>query len=428
VSDQRRRSDLVSDQTSESDLVSDQTSENEPYLEGVRVLDFTQYLAGPACTRLLTEMGADVIKVEMTPYGDPQRSGVPRKNKRSGGFVQQNRGKRSLAVDLSRPEGVAVVKELIPHVDVVVENYSTGVMERRGMGYDELSAINPRLIMASISGFGQTGPLTHKPAFDFIAQAYSGLMHMTGDPEGPPTFTGIALGDNNAGFHAFAGLGYALYRRDRTGKGTHIDISMVEALFHMQETAVHSASMDPSYEAVRGGRHYGPLSPAGVFQGPEGWIVILCTQMQIGGLWEAMERPEFAEDPRFADPLPRIENREALTAEIEDWMQSHATDVDVLAKLEASRVPCAPVLDPTDAVNHPFFTERRAVREVDDPLTGPIIVPGFPIKFADAPPEPDLVTHALGQDNEDVLRDILGYDDDRIAALAADGLIATKEH
>lgn len=399
-----------------------------PYLDGVTVLDFSQYLAGPSCTRLLAEMGADVIKVELPPYGDPQRSGMPRKNKRAGGFIQQNRGKRSICVDLSRAEGIALIKELVPHVDVVVENYSAGVMDRRGLGYDGLSAINPRVIMASISGFGQTGPLTHKTAFDFIAQAYSGLMHMTGDPDGPPTFTGIALGDNNAGFHAFAGLGYALYRRDRTGRGCHIDISMVEALFHMQETAVHAASMEPDYEARRAGRHYGPLSPAGVFKSPEGWIVILCTQNQIAGLWEAMERPDYAQDPRFAKPLARIEYRDALTAEIEEWMQSFASDAEVLARLEDCRVPCGPVLNPAEAADHPFFIERRAVRTVSDPLVGDLTIPGFPIKFSDAPAEADLATHALGQDNADVLRDVLGYDEARIQALAAEGVIASKEH
>ena len=401
---------------------------NDPYLEGVTVLDFSQYLAGPSCTRLLAELGADVIKVEIPPHGDPQRGGVPRRNKRSGGFIQQNRGKRSICVDVTRPEGVQLIKELVPHVDVVVENYSAGVMDRRGLGYEALSAINPRLIMASISGFGQTGPLAHKTAFDFIAQAYSGLMHMTGEADGPPTFTGIALGDNNAGFHAFAGLGYALYRRDRTGRGSHLDISMVEALFHMQETAVMASSIDPDYVAQREGRHYGPLSPAGVFKGPEGWIVVLCTQGQIAGLWEAMERPDLGDDPRFANPMPRVENREALTAEIEEWMQSFPSDADVLAALEACRVPCGPVLDPSQAVDHPFFVERRAVREVDDPLTGPITVPGFPIKFSDAAPEPDLVTHALGEDNEAVLGEILGYDAERIAALADDGVIASKPH
>ncbi|MGF1596043.1 MAG: CaiB/BaiF CoA transferase family protein [Acidimicrobiales bacterium] len=400
----------------------------EPYLEGVTVLDFTQYLAGPACTKMLAELGADVIKVEMPPHGDPQRGGMPRRNKRAGGYVQQNRGKRSIGVDLTRPEGIALIKELVPHVDVVVENYSAGVMARRGLGYDDLSAINPRLIMASISGFGQTGPLVHKTAFDYIAQAYSGIMHLNGEADGPPLPTGIALGDNNAGFHAFAGLGYALYRRDRTGRGCHIDVSMVEALFHMQETAVHAASMDPDYVARREGRHYATLSPAGVFKGPEGWIVILCTQGQIAALWEAMERPDFATDPRFADPLPRLEHRAALTAEIEEWMQSLPTDIAVLERLEACRVPCAPVLDPTDAVNHPFFVERGAVRQVDDPILGTITVPGFPIKFSDAPPELPLMTRALGADNEVVLRDLLGYDDDRIAALAAEGIIAAKEH
>jgi CoA:oxalate CoA-transferase len=230
----------------------------EPYLAGVTVLDFTQYLAGPSCTKWLAEMGADVIKVEMAPWGDPQRAGVPRRNKRAGGFVQQNRGKRSLCVDLRKPEGLALVRRLVPVVDVVVENYSAGVMERRGLGYEQLRALNPAIIMASISGFGQTGPLKHKTAFDYIAQGYSGLMHITGDPDGPPMPTGIALADNNAGFHAFAGLGYALYRRSRTGKGCQIDISMVEALFHMQEHAVHAASMDADYQPKRQGPHYGP--------------------------------------------------------------------------------------------------------------------------------------------------------------------------
>lgn len=398
------------------------------YLEGVKVLDFTQYLAGPACTRLLTEMGADVIKVEIPPHGDPQRGSIPRKNKRGGGYIQQNRGKRSICVDLTRPEGVEIVKELVPMVDIVVENYSAGVMARRGLSYDDLAAINPRVIMASISGFGQTGPLAHKTAFDYIAQAYSGIMHVTGDPNGPPTPTGFALGDNNAGFHAFAGLGYALYRRDRTGRGCHLDVSMVEALFHMHEEAVVGPSIDPEYKAERRGRHYGSLAPAAPFKAPDGWIVILCTQGQIATLWDAMDRPEFNDDPRFATHRARLEHREALTDEIEEWMQTFDTDDAVIAQLEAHRVPCAPVLDPTTAVANEFFIERGAVRTVDDPITGPVTVPGFPLKFSDAPPEPDLITHALGEDNDIVLRDMLGYDDDRMAQLADDGIIAAKAH
>jgi len=404
------------------------TATPEPYLEGVTVLDFTQYLAGPSCTRLLTEMGADVIKVEMPPHGDPHRGSAPRRNKRGGGYVQQNRGKRSICVDLRTDEGLRIVKDLVPHVDIVVENYSAGVMAKRGMGYDDLAAINERIIMASISGFGHTGPLTHKTCFDFIAQAYSGVMHMTGEPDGPPTFTGMALADNNAGFHAFAGLGYALYRRDRTGRGCHLDVSMVEALFHMQEQAVFAASLDPGYEAMRNGRHYTPVSPAGSFQGPEGWIVILCTYNQIDNLWAAMGRPEFADHPQFGGAAERIRHRDALTAEIEEWMQTFPSDEALLAHLESHRVPCGPVLNPADAHNHPFFVERGAVRTVDDPLTGPIRVPGFPLKFSDAPAAPDLVTHNLGQDNQEVLSTILGYDDAKIAALAEAGVLASKAH
>ena len=398
------------------------------YLEGVTVLDFTQYLAGPACTRLLTEMGADVIKVEIPPHGDPQRGSIPRINKRSGGYIQQNRGKRSICVDLTKPEGVEIVKELVPHVDIVVENYSAGVMDRRGLGYEDLKAINPRVIMASISGFGQTGPLAHRTAFDFIAQAYSGIMHITGYPDSPPTPTGFALGDNNAGFHAFAGLGYALYRRDRTGVGCQVDVSMVEALFHMQEQTVAAASMDPDYVAKRHGRHYEALSPAAPFKGPEGWIVILCTQGQISYLWDAMDRPEFAEDPRFGSYRGRIEHREALATEIEEWMQSFETDAAVLEVLERHRVPFAPVMDPTDAHNHEFFVERGAIREVDDPLTGPIRVPGFPIHFSDMPDQLDLTTHALGEDNETILGGMLGYDEARLAELTESGIIASKAH
>ena len=408
--------------------IGDPIEDDVPYLEGVRVLDFTQYLAGPSCTRLLAEMGAEVIKVEMPPWGDPTRAGSPRRNGRAGGFVQQNRGKQSLCVDLLRPEGIELVKALVPHVDVVVENYSHGVMARRGMDYESLSAINPRLIMASVSGFGQTGPLRHKTCFDFIAQAYAGVMHMTGDPDGPPTFVGHGLGDTNAGFHAFAGIGYALYRRDRTGRGAHIDISMVDALFHMQETAVHAASMtDGEFVPMRQGRHYQPLSPAGTFKAPEGWIVILCTQGQMDYLWAALGRPELAEDPRFATNKGRLDHRDELTDVIEAWMATFERDDDVIAALEAHRVPCGPVLSPADALQHPYFLERGMVREVEDPRIGRFAIPGFPLKFSDAPPEVDLPTARLGEHNAEVLSQLLGYDRATIAALEQEGILASRD-
>ncbi|MFN0092405.1 MAG: CaiB/BaiF CoA transferase family protein [Acidimicrobiales bacterium] len=403
-------------------------NDDTPYLEGIRVLDFTQYLAGPACTRLLAEMGAEVIKVEMAPYGDLTRTTDPRINRRSGFFVQQNRGKRSLCVDLTKPEGVALVKELVPHVDIVVENYSAGVMTRRGMDYEALSQINPKLIMCSVTGFGQTGPLSHKTAYDFIAQAYSGTMHMTGDPDGPPYFVGHGLGDTNAGFHAFAAIGYALYRRDRTGRGCQLDISMVDALFHMQEMGVHAASMTGGdYVPMRTGRDYQPVSPAGSFRGPQGWIVILCSHLQMPALWRAIGRPDLAEDPRFRGNRERVANRAALTEIIETWMAGFDTDEEVLAALEAERVPCGPVLSPADALDHPYFVERGMVREVTDPLAGTFKIPGFPLKFSDMPPAGDLPTPNLGQHNREVLAELLGLDDAKLDELEAAGLLASKD-
>ena len=403
-------------------------ADNTPYLEGIRVLDFTQYLAGPSCTRLLAEMGAEVIKVEMAPYGDPTRAGEPRRNKRSGQFVQQNRGKKSICVDLRTEEGLAIVKELVPTVDIVVENYSAGVMARRAMSYDDLAAINPRLIMASVTGFDQTGPMSHKTAFDFIAQGFSGMMHMTGEPDGPPTMVGYGIVDSSSGFHAFAAIGYALFRRSITGKGMQLDISMVDSMFHMHEMAVHAPSMtNGEWMPERTGRNYRPLSPAGSFKGPTGWIVILCTEGQIQYLWDAIGRSELSKDPRFSNNQRRIDNRAELTEMVETWMASFPDDDAVLAQLDAHRVPCGPVLSPADALDHPYFEARRMVREVEDPLIGKFKIPGFPIKFSDFPDEPDLATPNLGQHNRAVLSELLGYDEARIAKLEAAGVLQSKD-
>ena len=403
-------------------------AETRRWLEGVRVLDFTQYLAGPSCTRLLAELGADIIKVEQPPHGDPNRGGRPRINRRSGSHIQQNRGKKSLCVDIRRPEGADLVRDLVPHVDVVVENFSPGVMHRRGLGYDRLQQLNPSLIMASVSGFGQTGPLSDRTCFDFIAQAYAGMMHMTGDPDGPPMFVGVGVGDTNAGVHAFAALGHALFHRERSGEGTHLDISMVDALFHMHETAVHAVSMtDGEYVPERQGRHYQPLSPAGTFKGPEGWIVMLCTQNQMPYLWEAIERPDLADDPRFRGNPDRLEHREELTTIIEEWMAGFDTDEEVLARFEAARVPCGPVLSPADAMTHPHFVEREMVREIDDPLVGKVMLPGFPIKSSAPLPDVDLTASALGEHNQEILAGILGLDQRRIDELIADEILYSKD-
>ncbi len=390
------------------------------------MLDFTQYLAGPSCTRLMAELGADVIKVEMAPAGDPTRTRHPKRGGRSGLFIQQNRGKRSLCVDLRSPDAIALVKDLVTKVDVVVENSTPGVMARKGLGYDDLAAVNPAIIMASISGFGQTGPLSERRSFDFIAQAMSGMMHMTGEPDGPPYFVGVGLADTNAGVHAFASIGYALFRRDRTGRGTHIDIAMTDAMFHMHEFAVQASSITGDRSLpLRQGRHYQPASPAGSFRGPEGWIVVLCTQDQVQALWGAMGRPELADDPRFASNDARVANRAELTAVIEEWMATFDRDHDVLEALAAAKVPCGPVLSPADAVDHPHFVARGTVREITDPLAGTFHAPGFPIRYSTHPSPLDLTAPALGEHNRVVLTELLDLDPSTIDDLTTRGILRT---
>ena len=394
-------------------------------LHGVRVLDLSQYLAGPACTRLLAEMGAEVIKVEAAPYGDPGRSFEPRRNRRAGFFVQQHRGKRSVCLDLRSDEGVAIVRRLADHADVVVENFSPGVMERKGWGYEELSSTNPRVVLASVSGFGQTGPLRDKPAFDFVAQAYAGVMHMTGDPDGPPTFVGIGLADTNAGVHAFAAVGYALLQRERTGRGCHIDVSMVDSLVHMHETGIYAPSIS-DFEPLRAGRHYQPSSPGAAFRGPEGWIVVFVTQGQIDGLWRALGRPELADDERFRNNEGRLANRDELTAIIEGWMAGFDTDDDVVAVLDQHRVPCSKVLSPAEFADQPHLVERGMIRQVDDPVAGRVTVPGFPLAFDGDRPSADTPAPLLGEHNRAVLHDLLGMDDGELDRLEATGILASK--
>lgn len=404
-------------------------------LHGVRVLDLTQYLAGPACTRLLAEMGAEVIKVEAAPFGDPSRAFTPRRNRRAGFFVQQHRGKQSICLDLRSDEGIAIVRALADEVDLVVENFSPGVMDRKGWGYDELSSTNPGLIMASVSGFGQTGPLRDKPAFDFVAQAYGGVMHMTGDPDGPPTFVGIGLADTNAGVHAFGAIGMALYQRERTGRGCYIDASMVDSLVHMHETGIYAPSItgpsprspdDEPYVPMRAGRHYQPSAPGAGYRGPEGWIVVFCTQGQIDGLWRALGQPELGDDDRFRTNDGRLAHRDELTDLIETWMAGFEHDDDVIAALEAERVPCSKVLSPAEFAEQPHLVERGMIHEVVDPVAGVVTVPGFPLVFDGRRPTVDGPAPTLGQHNRAVLAGLLGWDDERIEALETAGVLASK--
>jgi len=396
-------------------------------LADVKVLDFTQYLAGPTITRLMAEMGAQVIKVEQAPMGDPSRLLPAIKNGRSGYFVQQNRGKRSLCLDFAKPESMELLRALVREVDVVLENYGPGVMDRRGLDYASLKKINPRIIMASISAFGKTGPYAHKVGYDFIAQAFSGLMSMTGDPNGPPMFVGLGIADQGSGVHAFAAIGYALFYREKTGIGQHIDISMVDALFHMHEVNVQAYGLtDGAFVPHRMGSHHQLICPCGAFKGPQGYIVVLVLDRQWAAMATAMGRPDLINDPRYATGAERGKNQKELIPIIEAWMAAQGTDEAVLKIFEEHRVPAAPVMSVVGALDHPYFKARNMIRTVTDPILGELAITGFPLKFSEFPELPTIEAPLLGEHGGEVLKQYLEMSDAKVAELRAAGVLVSE--
>lgn len=395
-------------------------------LNGIRVLDFTQYLAGPTATRLMAEMGAEIIKIEAAPGGDPGRLLPLIRDGRSGFFVQQNRGKQSLCLDLNSPVAHAIIRDLVTKVDIVIENFGPGVMEKRGFDYASLRAINPRLIMVSVSAFGRHSTLAHKTGYDWIAQAFSGLMHMTGPREGPPHPVGIGVCDTNVGVHGFAALGYALYHRTQTGEGQYVDLSMVDAMYHMHEYNVHGRSVvGESFDPKRMGAHHEMIAPFGVFKGPSGYFVIAVLQLQWAGLCRAIGRADLEKDPRFLDGGARARHQLILIEIVEAWAATFPDNDAVIAVLEAARVPAAPVLTPIETLENEYFLDRGMVRTVRDPILGELQIPGFPFKFSAQTQLPDIEAPLLGQHNGTVLACVLGYDAERIAELEREQVLVS---
>ncbi|MFN0089982.1 MAG: CaiB/BaiF CoA transferase family protein [Acidimicrobiales bacterium] len=394
-------------------------------LEGLKVLDFTQYLAGAGVTRMLAELGADIVKVELPGIGDPGRLLPYLAGGRGGFFVQHNRGKKSLCVDWAEAEGVELLAELARDADIVCENFATAdVMAKRGLDYESVRAVNPGVIYLSVSCFGRDSAWAGKPGYDYIAQAVSGLMHMNGEPDGPPLFVSSAVGDGVGAVHGFAALGYALYCRERTGLGQHLDIAMVDSLFHLHEFQLSLPQLSGGQlSPLRYGAHSPYAFPAGVFRGPVGWIVVLGLDRQWPAFCRCIGRPELAEDPRYATLALRGERRFELVELTEAWMAGFASDQEVLDRLEAHHIPAGPVLSPIDALDHPLFRSRDMVRTVPDPVLGSIPIPGFPFKFSGWKELPELTAPELGEQTDEVLAQRLGLSAERIAELHRRGVV-----
>jgi crotonobetainyl-CoA:carnitine CoA-transferase CaiB-like acyl-CoA transferase len=402
---------------------------SKPILAGYRIIDFTQYLAGPSATRLMAEMGAEIIKVEMAPFGDPSRAFPYRKHKRSAYYVQQNRGKKSLCVDLKDARSKEVIRDLIRQCDVLIENYAPGVIERLGFGWEVVRELNPKLVMCSISAFGQTGPLSHLSGFDYIAQAYAGVTSVIGEPDRPPSLPMLAIGDVTTGVHAACALGFALLDVHRTGVGQHLDISLLDCYFHHHEVNVQAYSASGGAMVPRrAGSHHYAVAPTGIFRGPEGYIMILALLHQWPVLCKAMGREDLIKDERFKTNELRVANQKELIALIEGWLQGFPTDAAAIAALQAVRVPVAPILTVAQAVAHPHHRARGTVRTVSDRMLGEFDIPGMPLRFSNHPELPPLQAPLLGEHNAEILTGLLGYGTAQVAELEQGGVLVSAAH
>ena len=291
----------------------------EHILNGYRVIDMTHVLAGPTTTRLMAEMGAEVIKVEFPPLGDVSRALPMIRNGRSAYYAQQNRGKYSVCLNAKSEAGKAILRDLIATADVFIENFAPGVIGRLGFGWEQVQAINPNLVMCSISALGQQGELAALPGFDYIAQAYSGILGMIGDPDGPPALPMAALGDVMTGVHAAAAIGFALLHRARGGRGQYLDISLLDAYTHCHELNLQLYSLSGGDNVpTRSGHHHYAVCPLGLFKGRDNWICIIALQPQWPAVCRAIGRPELIDNPRY----DTNEKRVAAAADVIDIIQA----------------------------------------------------------------------------------------------------------
>lgn len=391
-------------------------------LSGYKVLDFTHVLAGPTATRLMAEMGADIIKVESPPLGDLARALPVHRDGRSAYFVQQNRGKKSICLNLKTAEARQVIHDLIKEVDVVIENFSPGVAERLGIGWETVHAINPRVVMCSISAFGQKGPLAKLPGFDYIAQAYAGVTGMIGEPDAAPVLPMLGLGDVNTGTHAACAIGFALLHRERSGEGQYLDISLLDMYFHCHELNVQIFSLTGQVP-MRSGHHHFAVTPLGLFKGKEHYICIIALDHQWTSVCNAVGRPELGADDRYNSNAKRCARAEEVITLIQTWVDTMPSDEAILAAMEEHHVPCAPVLTIPEVCKEPHMLQRGTVRTVSDPKFGEFQLPGMPLRFSGFPNNIPLQAAHLGEHNAAVLSDVLGYSDERIKQLQAQGIL-----
>ena len=394
-------------------------------LSGIRIIDMTHNQAGPACAQILAFLGADVIKLEEPKAGDVARTvHADKKNSDSLFFLLFNANKRSLTLNLKTEDGKRLFKEVVKHSDVLVENFGPGAMDRLGLGWDVLRDINPRLIYATIKGFGSYGPHAHFKSYEPVAQAMGGAMSVTGFPENPPTLVLPAIGDSGTGMHMAIGILAAIQQRHATGRGQHVEVSMQDSVVNLIRVSLrdHQRQGRPM---ERHGNQLGHTVPGTTYAcapgGPDDYVIVLCQPQMWPALVKVLGRPELADDVRFKTQDARWENRDALNAIVEAWTRQRSKH-EVMRLLGDAGVPCGACQDTGEVLADPHLKAREMIVDIDYPTRGTYQTVGCPIKLSDSPvavTRPPL----LGEHSAEVLRDLCGVDPDAVAKLRDNGVV-----
>ena len=392
-------------------------------LEGVRVLDLTRVLAGPYCTMMLSDLGAEILKVEVPGTGDDSRAFGPFRNGTSLYFITINRGKESIAINLKTEAGKKLLKDLAAKCDVVVENFRPGTMEKLGLGWDVLQKLNPRLIYAAVSGFGHTGPDSKRPAYDILVQAMGGVMSITGWPDAPPTRVGMSLGDITAAIFGANGIMAALYQREKSGKGQKVDVAMLDCQLAILENALVRFQVDGEPPAPLGTRHP-TITPFQAFRASDDWFVLAVGN---DALWktfcDTVNRPDLLADQRFTTNNSRTKYLNDLIPVL-DVLFARKPARQWLDLLEAAGVPAAPVNSIDKVMEDRQLKARNMFLTVDDDVAGTVTIPGNPIKMDNLPETPDRPhAPAIGEHTEKILTGLLGLSADAIQKLRDEGAI-----
>ncbi|MFS8534799.1 MAG: CoA transferase [Limnochordales bacterium] len=393
-------------------------------LAGIRVLDMSRVLAGPFATQILADLGADVIKIEDPSRGDETRQwGPPFAGTESAYFLAVNRGKRSVAVNLKTEEGQRIVRELAAKSDVLIENLKPGDMARYGLDYQRLARINPRLVYCSISGFGQSGPMSHLPGYDFAVQGMCGIMSVTGEPDGPPMKVGVAWVDILCGLYAAVGIQAALRARELTGQGQYIDLSLWDAAVAAMANLAQ-AYLVSGREPRRLGNAHAQIVPYQMFATADGYMVLAVgNDAQFERFCQVIGRPELAADERFATNPARVKNRDVLIPILEDVLRQKTTD-EWLKPLAEAKVPAAPVWGLSQVLESDLARYRRMRWPMEHPAAGPVELVGSPLQHMSlTPARPAGPPPTLGQHTAEVLREVLGYSEEDIGRLVETGVV-----